>query len=126
VLGELGHVRPPRETRVYRRPCAAAGPAGAGSPGDTHCGRGGVRLDTGSLRGGERESMLPAISGRRAIDPHTWPKGDCMATEAYCVKCRMKRTMKDEKAVTMKNGKPATQGICPECGTKMFKIGKSK
>jgi len=21
---------------------------------------------------------------------------------------------------------PATQGICPDCGTKMFKIGKSK
>ena len=58
--------------------------------------------------------------------PASVPKGDCMATEAYCVKCRTKRTMKDEKAVTMKNGKPATQGICPECGTKMFKIGKSK
>jgi len=24
----------------------------------------------------------------------------------------------------MKNGKPATQGICSMCGTKMFKIGK--
>ncbi|MFL6321394.1 MAG: DUF5679 domain-containing protein [Nitrososphaeraceae archaeon] len=24
----------------------------------------------------------------------------------------------------MKNGKPATQGICSVCGTKMFKIGK--
>jgi hypothetical protein len=23
----------------------------------------------------------------------------------------------------MKNGKPATQGTCPVCGTKMFKIG---
>jgi predicted nucleic-acid-binding Zn-ribbon protein len=49
-----------------------------------------------------------------------------MATEAYCVKCRAKSFMKDEKQVTMKNGKPATQGICPKCGTKMFKIGKSK
>jgi len=49
-----------------------------------------------------------------------------MATEAYCVKCRAKKTMKSEQAVTMKNGKPATQGICPDCGTKMFKIGKSK
>ena len=27
-----------------------------------------------------------------------------MATEAYCVKCRAKKVMKDEKAVTMKNG----------------------
>ncbi|HJX13148.1 MAG TPA: DUF5679 domain-containing protein [Dehalococcoidales bacterium] len=25
----------------------------------------------------------------------------------------------------MKNGKPATQGTCPTCGTKMFRIGKS-
>jgi hypothetical protein len=44
--------------------------------------------------------------------------------EAYCVKCKSKRNMKDEKKVTMKNGKPATQGICTVCGTKMFKIGK--
>jgi hypothetical protein len=46
--------------------------------------------------------------------------------EAYCVKCRGRRDMKDPKAVTMKNGKPATQGICPQCGTKMFRIGKAK
>ena len=45
--------------------------------------------------------------------------------EAYCVKCKAKREMKDAKAVTMKNGKPATQGLCPSCGTKMFKIGKA-
>jgi hypothetical protein len=25
----------------------------------------------------------------------------------------------------MKNGKPATEGTCPVCGTKMFKIGKA-
>jgi len=23
----------------------------------------------------------------------------------------------------MKNGKPATQGICPDCGGKVFRIG---
>jgi hypothetical protein len=44
--------------------------------------------------------------------------------EAYCVKCKAKREMKDAKQITMKNGKPATQGTCPVCGTKMFKIGK--
>jgi len=31
---------------------------------------------------------------------------------AYCVKCRTSREMKDVKAVTMKNGKPATRGVC--------------
>jgi len=45
--------------------------------------------------------------------------------QAYCVKCRAKREMKDPKAITMKNGKPATQGVCSVCGTKMFRIGKA-
>ncbi len=43
--------------------------------------------------------------------------------EAYCVKCKAKREMKDPKEVTMKNGRPATEGTCSECGTRMFKIG---
>jgi len=43
--------------------------------------------------------------------------------EAYCVKCKSKREMKNPKQVMMKNKKPATQGECPACGTKMFKIG---
>jgi hypothetical protein len=46
--------------------------------------------------------------------------------EAYCVKCRAKKEMKKPKVVTMKNGKPATQGTCPTCDSKMFRIGKAK
>jgi hypothetical protein len=46
--------------------------------------------------------------------------------EAYCVKCKAKREMSNPAQVTMKNGKPATQGTCPVCRTKMFKIGASK
>jgi len=45
--------------------------------------------------------------------------------QAYCMKCRTKREMKDAKSITMKNGRPATQGTCPVCGTKLFRIGKS-
>ena len=44
--------------------------------------------------------------------------------QAYCVKCRAKREMRGSQSITMKNGKPATQGTCPVCGTKMFRIGK--
>lgn len=43
--------------------------------------------------------------------------------EAYCVKCKQKREMKNAKEVTMKNGKKAMTGTCEVCGTKMFKIG---
>lgn len=54
-----------------------------------------------------------------------------MATEAYCVKCKAKQMMKDEKEVTMqgKGGveRSAMTGSCPACGTKMFRImGKKK
>ncbi len=43
--------------------------------------------------------------------------------QGYCVKCRKKVEIKDAKRITMKNGKPATQGVCPGCGTKVFRIG---
>lgn len=46
--------------------------------------------------------------------------------EAYCVKCKQKKEVKDAKNVTLKNGKPALSGVCPTCGTKVFKIGASK
>ncbi|MFQ5970004.1 MAG: DUF5679 domain-containing protein [Nitrososphaerales archaeon] len=46
-------------------------------------------------------------------------------TTAYCVKCRKKVEMKNPKAVTLKNKRPAMSGVCPHCGTKVFKIGKA-
>ena len=45
--------------------------------------------------------------------------------EAYCMKCKGKRDMDNPQQITMKNGRPATQGTWPKCGTKMFKIGKA-
>jgi hypothetical protein len=45
--------------------------------------------------------------------------------QGYRVKCRTKKEMRTAKAITMSNGKPATQGTCPSCGTRMFKIGKA-
>jgi hypothetical protein len=45
--------------------------------------------------------------------------------QAYCVKCKKKTEVKSPKAITMKNKRPATQGTCSSCGTKVFRIGKS-
>ena len=45
--------------------------------------------------------------------------------QAFCLKCRTKREMRNPQPVTLKNGRPATQGSCPVCGTKMYRIGKS-
>lgn len=47
-------------------------------------------------------------------------------TSGFCVKCRKKKDMKNPTSTTMKNGRPATKGKCPTCGTGMFRIGKSK
>jgi uncharacterized protein (DUF983 family) len=45
--------------------------------------------------------------------------------EAYCIKCKANREVKNAKAVKMKNGRPGTQGVCPKCGTKLFRLGKA-
>jgi RNase P subunit RPR2 len=45
--------------------------------------------------------------------------------QAYCFKCRKKVEIKNPQKVALKNGKPATRGTCPKCGTKVFRIGKS-
>ena len=50
---------------------------------------------------------------------------EVLRMEAYCMKCRKKVEIKNPQKITMKNGKPATRGICPKCSTKVFRIGKS-
>jgi len=50
--------------------------------------------------------------------------------EAYCVKCKAKQQMKDGKEVPMKGKggveRRAMKGVCPKCGTTMFRILGSK
>jgi hypothetical protein len=67
-------------------------------------------------------SIQPAWE--RGKTPHRGRKGGLDMPEGYCVKERKKVEIKDAKQVTMKNGRPAIQGVCPDCGTKIFKIGK--
>ena len=42
--------------------------------------------------------------------------------KAYCMKCKAGRTIQNVQIVTTKNGRPAANGACPVCGTKMFKF----
>ena len=46
--------------------------------------------------------------------------------QGYCMKCREKRDVKDAQPVTLKNGRPATQGSCSVCGTKITILGGGK
>ncbi|HSO12447.1 MAG TPA: type I DNA topoisomerase [Anaerolineales bacterium] len=45
--------------------------------------------------------------------------------EAYCMKCKTKREMNNPVASFNAKGSPVTIGICPVCGTKLYKMGKS-
>jgi len=45
--------------------------------------------------------------------------------QAYCVKCKTSIEIKNPQNVTLKNGKPAVKGVCPNCGTSVFRIGKA-
>ena len=47
-------------------------------------------------------------------------------TQGRCMKCKTQVEIKDPENVTMKNKMNAIKGVCPECGTKVFRItGKS-
>ena len=46
--------------------------------------------------------------------------------EAYCVKCRAKRDMKNAEVVTNAKGRRQAKGTCPVCGTKMNLFLKSE
>ncbi len=43
--------------------------------------------------------------------------------EAYCVKCKTKRDMQDAQPVFTAAGTPATKGVCPVCGTGVYRMG---
>ncbi len=62
----------------------------------------------------------PFLSGRLS------KSGVNNVATGYCMKCKAQREIKNAKQITMKNGRPATEGACPVCGTKIFKIGAGK
>lgn len=45
--------------------------------------------------------------------------------EAYCVKCKQKQIIENPTPTFTSSGTPATQGTCPVCGTKLFRMGKT-
>ena len=74
-------------------------------------------------------SKCPAASRNKRIAGKLLARereGIQMAIEAYCVKCKEKKVMKDPVEGTTKNGKPITKGKCPDCGTTICRIGAAK
>lgn len=44
---------------------------------------------------------------------------------AYCLRCKSTVIVKNPVEVTMRNGRPAIQGFCPNCGARVFKPGRA-
>src|SRR5207302_7095371 len=66
-------------------------------------------------------TVLPPAPERRS-DMAKAGKAPMAADEGYCVKCKAKRKISNPQQVKMANGRPALKGVCPVCGTGMFKI----
>lgn len=45
--------------------------------------------------------------------------------EAYCMKCKTKREMKDPVAGFNAKSSPVTTAVCPVCGTKLYRMGRT-
>lgn len=69
----------------------------------------------------ELESAVQQAEAPPASDLET--VADEPLIEAYCMKCKKKIVMLHPHKVVMKNGRPAMEGTCPVCGTKVFRIG---
>ena len=81
------------------------------------------------MRRSIRQNSQPFPSSPQAPPPSggvLWCYGGprvSLVPTAYCVKCKAPREIVDPERITMKNGRPATGGTCPVCGTRIFKIG---
>jgi DNA topoisomerase-1 len=46
--------------------------------------------------------------------------------EAYCMKCKTKREMLEPQATFNAKSSPVTIGVCPVCGTKLYRMGRTE
>jgi hypothetical protein len=81
-------------------------------------------------RGGQvavTPTMAPAVAPQTPTGPVEGADASepsRIEVEIYCVKCRDRRMIGDPQTVTLANGRPAYQGSCPVCGTKVTRILK--
>jgi len=114
---------PARDQAIPRRERAARQALAAPSGAAVVTARGGAGPEFGSNSAPMWLECPQPASEQSQNHPHPQPE-EHMAT-GYCLKCKEQREIKGAEAITMKNGKPATTGTCPVCGTKIFKIGKA-
>jgi hypothetical protein len=91
--------------------------------------------ENGEVVGGLHEDFAAAhntlldienvVQELEAIEPITLGRPTLSQPIGFCSKERIKVTIKNPENVTMKSGRPAIKGECPNCATKIFKIRTS-
>jgi len=71
------------------------------------------------------DQLESRLAGVPEPDVRSEPLAVHWLVEGYCVKDRRRVEMMNPHPILMMNGRPATAGTCPHCGTKIFKISKS-
>ena len=46
-----------------------------------------------------------------------------MSYDAWCMGCKTTRPIAEARVETMRNGRPATRGVCGTCGTELYLLG---
>jgi hypothetical protein len=82
-----------------------------------------VRTTIGLAAAATAGAVVKVRHGRRNNGPPAAAAPAAPKVEGYCVKERKKVPIQDAVQTVMKNGKPAIRGICPDCGSKIFRIG---
>ena len=69
------------------------------------------------------EQTLPHNSDTESSDDII--TDDVAGIEAYCVRCRKQVEVLEPEPVWTSRGQPGTRGTCPECGTTVFRLGRT-
>jgi hypothetical protein len=74
----------------------------------------------------EANNLQPAsdsnVHVQEEVSPTQSEAESAPTIEAYCMKCRQKRSMLLPRQITTKNGRHAMEGICPVCNTRLFRF----
>ena len=69
-----------------------------------------------------RRIAIPLNAPNKTAPLRARPLGKC----TLLISIKAKKIMANAEKVTMKNGRPAIKGKCPDCGTGMYKIVSNK
>ncbi len=79
-----------------------------------------AQLEAASARRAALADRLAALADADAVSGG--PVTDSRSVQAYCVRERVRVTVRDPKPVTFANGRSALAGVCSSCGARVVSL----